>query len=140
MCIELIDKIVPKNSGSFAMVSDEHIEGGWRVVANSGSRDAIPSSRRKTGMRVYVQDEEKAYELSGSNWNEVAGGGIQASDDVDWTGDHSFLGELQSPGPGLNQFKMGLSASIGAQSFDSMVIGNGASIEDINPEAICIGA
>lgn len=83
MAIALIDQIEPKNSGSFPILQDKYLKGGFRVVANAIERDAITDQRRSIGMFVYVIAEESIYTLVGgianSNWEEISlGGGGQA--------------------------------------------------------------
>jgi hypothetical protein len=78
MPIYLIDKIKAKNAGNFPMVDDIDLFGGWRVVADTTARDAIPTEKRAEGMRVKVLSEDKTYELKGgitnSDWEEAGGG------------------------------------------------------------------
>lgn len=42
--------------------------GGWREVPDTGTRDAIPASRKRNGMVVYVQGDQ-AYVWNGTTWN-----------------------------------------------------------------------
>jgi hypothetical protein len=68
--IEVIDIIVPKNDGNFAVVEDINILGGWRVVPDITARDAIQSGRRKEGMNVYVLSTGETFKLIGGITND----------------------------------------------------------------------
>lgn len=71
-------ELIPAGS-TFAAVDDLYIEGGYKCVANTTERDAIPTSRRKVGMRVYDLSTDKQYILFGGtangNWTEVVRSG-----------------------------------------------------------------
>lgn len=79
--IEVIATIRPKNSGSFAIVEDSDFLGGYRAVADSTARMAIPSIRRKHGMMVYQQDDGKHYILDSdlTTWAVYTGGGASGT-------------------------------------------------------------
>jgi hypothetical protein len=51
-------------------------KGGYRTVATLAERDAIPAPRREAGMLVYVQADDKIYQLSADllAWEEFSGG------------------------------------------------------------------
>jgi hypothetical protein len=70
--VEVISTIIPKNAGSFPVVEDVNILGGWHIVATLTDRDLIPSLRRKEGMPVYVVANGLVYKLTGgianTNW------------------------------------------------------------------------
>lgn len=66
-------KIVPSDSlDNYATHDEEYGVGGHRSVINITQRDAISAEKRKAGMTVYVNDEEKEYRLVGgienTNW------------------------------------------------------------------------
>jgi hypothetical protein len=63
MPIPISDVLVPGGSG-FAVAEDAHIKGSYRSVANVAARDSIPASRRKVGMRVFLEDTEAIYTLA----------------------------------------------------------------------------
>jgi hypothetical protein len=48
-------------------------KGGYRSVADTTERDAIPQLRREAGMLVWVIDTQKAWRLNGNltTWTEV---------------------------------------------------------------------
>lgn len=48
-------------------------KGGYRTVADTAERDAIPTPRREAGMLVYVLDTQKAWRLNANltTWTEV---------------------------------------------------------------------
>jgi hypothetical protein len=50
-------------------------KGGYRTVADTTERDAIPSARREAGMLVYVTDAGSIYKLANdlTTWNEFGG-------------------------------------------------------------------
>lgn len=58
----IIGPIVPGGS-DYAGMDDLYLAGGFRVVTNLTDRDAIPTSRRKAGMEVYVQQTGVRYRL-----------------------------------------------------------------------------
>lgn len=64
---------------------EEYGKGGYRTVANNTSRNEIPPERRKSGMRVYVEDTGVEYTLGpglgDGDW-EVSNRGHQIVDDV----------------------------------------------------------
>ena len=64
MAIELISTIKPKNNGSFPVVEDNDIKGGYHSVTSIAMRDAIPVTKRSPGMLCYVSDTCKIYKLS----------------------------------------------------------------------------
>lgn len=59
----ILGPIVPAGS-AYPAVDDGYVAGGFRSVATLAARDAIPASRRKAGMRVYVSETSGQYELS----------------------------------------------------------------------------
>ncbi len=85
--IEIISKIVPKNGRDFPVVEDSYVQGGFRSLEAESDRNAIPVSSRKTGMIVYVRDDQKYYKLSSpsndlgnnSGWEEVVINGGSSS-------------------------------------------------------------
>jgi len=75
MSIKVIDTIVPKNSGDFPIVGDEHVKGGAHVVADHATRDAITTAFRKAGMVVITQNDGLAWQLGAdlTTWNGAGG-------------------------------------------------------------------
>lgn len=68
--------IAPSSSQDTYPVTDpQYGLGGLRTVANLAERDALPTSRRQTGMVVYVTDQAKHYILlngiSNTDWTEL---------------------------------------------------------------------
>jgi hypothetical protein len=51
--------------------------GGYRTVADTTERDAIPSARREAGMLVFVEADGEVWQLGGdlTSWSEFASGG-----------------------------------------------------------------
>jgi hypothetical protein len=95
MPVTVIDRIVPKNNGSFPVVGDEHFLGGFRVVADVAARDAITSQRRTIGMWVKTRNDSKMWTLVGgtgnANWQQVA---FSSEGDNTWSGDQTFEGGI----------------------------------------------
>lgn len=52
-------------------------KGGWREVADSTARDAIPAQRRTAGMIVVTQDDAAAWQLGSdlTTWTAFTSGG-----------------------------------------------------------------
>lgn len=76
MSISLIDKIKAKNSGTFALLDDIDLNGGFRVVSGLTDRNAIDADKLKQGMWVTVLEDNKTYKLDSglSTWSEVVFG------------------------------------------------------------------
>lgn len=75
----LASRIVPSDSAdAYATHDADYGRGGYRSVADIAERDAITEPRRKLGMKVFVNSEQKEYQLIGGieniNWTEVASG------------------------------------------------------------------
>lgn len=73
-------RLVPTDSlDTYYLLEDKYMKGSWRSVADLTERDAITDPRRKIGMAVYVQSEDKIYQLKGgitnSDWQEMVTGG-----------------------------------------------------------------
>jgi hypothetical protein len=71
MSIGLTDAVAPL--GSFPLLEDIYLRGGYRSVADNTARDAIPANSRKAGMLVRA-------ESTGDTW--VLGAGLTNGD---WT-------------------------------------------------------
>lgn len=71
----ILGPIVPGGS-DFAGMEDVYLAGGYRVVENETERNAIPASRRKAGMLVFVRSNGQVYRLETdlSSWTDVTGG------------------------------------------------------------------
>lgn len=63
--------LVPSSGVPF-VVEDKHVRGGFQILADTATRDAIPVAARKVGMRVLLLDTLLEYQLVGgianSNW------------------------------------------------------------------------
>ena len=75
----LASRIVPSDSlDTYATHDADYGRGGYRSVADTAERDAITEPRRKLGMKVFVNDIQKEYQLIGgienANWTETTGG------------------------------------------------------------------
>lgn len=69
--------ILPASAGVPYVLEDKYIRGGYRCVATLAERDAIRSTEKKAGMRVYVAEDTKIYTvLPGAltTWVEVVTG------------------------------------------------------------------
>lgn len=84
----LASRIVPSDSlDTYATHDADYGRGGYRSVANLTERDEITEPRRKLGMKVFVSDIGKEYQLIGGianeNWIEVnTGTGSGGSVDI----------------------------------------------------------
>lgn len=67
---------VPAGDGNFGVARDTNLTGGWRVVADTTERDAIPTGRRTEGMRVRTLNDGKEWILDAglTTWTEAGGG------------------------------------------------------------------
>lgn len=77
-------RIVPSDTlDTYATHDAEYGRDGHRSCATIAERDAITDQRRKEGMTVWVQSEQKEYRLIGgilnTNWQEVTGGSFNPS-------------------------------------------------------------
>lgn len=65
------------DSDTYAVIDPFYGIDGWRSVADTTARDAIPTDRRREGMVVVTQDTGTAYQLKGgitnSDWSEGTG-------------------------------------------------------------------
>ena len=88
--IKLIGNITTNGKASYPTHIDSLGKGGMMVMPTLGSRDSIPSLRRKFGMLVYVQENDSLYKLKNtasakkytdsSDWLSI---GLSSSEDVD---------------------------------------------------------
>src|ERR1700690_1260415 len=88
MSISITGTFTPAGSGGFPLLSDQDLQGGWRVVANQTARDAIPTLDRIVGMLAYSVADGYGWQLIGgitnSNWM-PAGNGFTAGGDLSGT-------------------------------------------------------
>jgi predicted acyltransferase (DUF342 family) len=75
--IKLIGNITTNGKASYPTHIDSLGKGGMMVMPTIGSRDSIPSLRRKKGMLVYVQKVDILYKLNTDNTKKV-------TDSSDW--------------------------------------------------------
>ena len=79
MSIKIIDELAPHGAGTFPLLDDQHLRGGFRIVADHAARDAIPADHRtgKSGMFVVTQNDGKKWQLDSNltTWTEFTGGG-----------------------------------------------------------------
>jgi len=61
---------------TYAVTDEYYNKGGYRTVADIAARDAITVDRRKVGMLVYVQSDDKRYRLNDdlTSWTEDTSG------------------------------------------------------------------
>ena len=88
--IKLIGNITTNGKASYPTHIDSLGKGGMMVMPTIGSRDSIPSLRRKFGMLVYVQENDSLYKLKNtasskkvtdnSDWLSI---GLSSTADVD---------------------------------------------------------
>ena len=78
MPIYVISTIKQKNNAEFPIVEDIDLKGGYRIVADITTRNAIFASMRVHGMRVHVVSEDIDYKLevglTNADWEAVADG------------------------------------------------------------------
>lgn len=67
MAVEVADTLTAKNNGTFPVVEDTAIAGGFQVVADLSARTAlIGSQKAKIGMVVVDASDGKSYQLKAS--------------------------------------------------------------------------
>lgn len=81
----LASRIVPSDSlDTYATHDADYGRGGYRSVADIAERDSITEPRRKLGMKVFVNDIQKEYQLLGgienTNWTEIVSGSGETFD------------------------------------------------------------
>lgn len=82
--------IEPTSWGEFPVVKSEHVKGGLHTVDDITARNAIPEKRRSLGMLVYVDSENKTYQLrceiadinDNTKWVEVSLTGGALTEDI----------------------------------------------------------
>jgi len=91
-------------NGDFPLIKDIHLEGGFRVVATTEERDNIPDLRRKAGMVVYNQEDQKFWQLQDNlvDWVEVNLGGGSSNFDG-WEGEVETYADLPDPADHLGE-------------------------------------
>lgn len=101
--IPISGTLVPASS-SIALAEDTSIKGGFQTVSNATALAAIPASRRKEGMRVYVAESGTTYRLNSdtNTWTvDLTGTDVLLNNDRrDWFYD-SFTRENTTPGASL---------------------------------------
>lgn len=65
MPIFVASALVPKNNGTFFVVEDTYLRGGFQVRPTLVSRDELDAINRKAGMVVYVEENQTLYTLGG---------------------------------------------------------------------------
>ena len=76
--VKITGNLVTNNpQDTYALLEDNYLLGGYRVVATVSDRDNIPVDRRKWGMLVGVNSENKIYQLVDSGNNDL-------SDNTNW--------------------------------------------------------
>ena len=70
--------VVGTDLDKFPTHKSEFGKGGWREVADTTERDAIPAERRTAGMAVYVKSDSKVYILDANitSWTEFKQGKV----------------------------------------------------------------
>lgn len=73
MPIQIASYLLPKNNGTFFLLDDEFIRGGFKVVADTTARNAMESVRLKEGALVFVVSENKYYKYieATTSWTEI---------------------------------------------------------------------
>ena len=77
MAIPVSSNIMPKGGGTFYILEDTYLKGGFRVCDTIDDRDAIDSSSLKKGMMVLTADTMQVWILQEdlAEWQEFKGGG-----------------------------------------------------------------
>ncbi len=81
MSIGLTDGLIPL--GTFPLLEDLYLKGGFRVVADTTARDAIDTASRKEGMLVFTTTDQTTWRLGSGLTN------------VDWVEVSSATGDVQ---------------------------------------------
>lgn len=121
----LASMIVPTDSlDAYATHSDKYGRGGYRSVADIAERDAITEPRRKLGMKVFVNDIQKEYQLVGgienTNWIETGSGtGDGGSFDICTLDETSFLNDTDM----IVICREGVNKKISALSLKNYILG-----------------
>jgi len=68
MSIELIDRISPKNNGTFPIAYANEIKGGLHTVETIEDLNLIPAERLEAGMQCYVKNGDVYYKYTGTSW------------------------------------------------------------------------
>jgi hypothetical protein len=145
--IKLIGNITTNGKASYPTHIDSLGKGGMMVMPTIGSRDSIPSLRRKFGMLVYVQQNDSLYKLKNtasgkrytdnSDWVTI---GLSSTEDVDKflkyakNSDSLFIIGNTTIDSNLTvkkdlEVKGNLILNTGLQFNDSLVVSKGARIQ-----------
>jgi len=102
MAIKITGKF-DTGGGEYPLIEDIHLEGGFRVVATTEERDNIPDLRKKVGMVVYNQEDQKFWQLQDDllSWVEVSLGGNANFDG--WEGEVETYADLPDPADHLGE-------------------------------------
>jgi hypothetical protein len=108
MPIRILDTLKPQNDADFPVVEDTDMSGGFRVVADTAERDAIPAARKKVGMVVRIGNTNNHYSWDGAAWVawEPAGSG-------GGTGDGHFVVVATDPATDIASPVEGMVARVG---------------------------
>lgn len=136
MPIGIIGEFRPVNSGSYPVVHEDYMAGGYRSVEDIGGRNAVPSGRRASGMIVYVQTESMLYQLgtglTNSDWRQYVpmctGVFAQTPASSSWLISHAYAYNPQVICFDLSGFQI-----VGAVSYPSGALGRYVRI-DFNNE------
>lgn len=97
--IGLTDFIFP--FGNFPILEDIYIKGGFRALADTVARDAIPTLDRKVGMRVATQADLKVWRLgpglTNADWIDTGAGAAGTVTNVSVTAANGFTGTVLNP-------------------------------------------
>lgn len=75
MPIPLSTFLLPAGGNSFFLLEDKYVRGGLHVCVNAAERDAMNATVKKSGMLVVTQDDNRIWQLQGSDWLEFNPGG-----------------------------------------------------------------
>lgn len=74
--------LLPASAGVPYLLEDKYVRGGYRCVATLAERDAIRTTERKAGMRVFVAENTKTYTVNPgalTTWVEVTTSPVRQS-------------------------------------------------------------
>ena len=117
MPINISSFLLPNGNGSFYLLEDVYLKGGYRVVATTADRDVILPGSRKAGMVVFVQADTTMWQLSSDlvSWQAFISRGPQGIQGIQGIpGSQGIPGIGGIPGPKGDDGHQGLTGATGA--------------------------
>ena len=70
---KVFGRVVPFAGENYPVVDSDYLKGGYRVIHSNTTRNNIPTSHRKHGMKVYKQDDQTVWRLKAdlTTWEDV---------------------------------------------------------------------